>query len=673
MADEIKKILEKELTCPLCMDIFKQPKRLQCDHVYCKVCLEKLAEHSDNVTISCPECRVHTVLPNDVSNFPTDFRLNRFIEAYRNIKSGQKAYSHSGNSGSSHENCHDHPTQPFAIYCKTCKKLLCRDCVLKSKDHESHEYGFFTDVTPAHCEELLTKCLTVANRAGPVLQHALKKVSSTKSNITSHAEKCQRDIDLAFKQLYDVLRDIQEALKVEAATYYKSAFKRFKQQEDCLKEFHMQLNDLTSSVESAVVDSDENFLSNLEVLFKQIESLDKNFPSLPLDVAEPQPLAVQIVSKELLRNCLRSQCFLRKVANPNMCTIEESLLTNKQIGEQIEISVTLADSDGNTCQSGDNFVEVELTDYQGKSVSTKADLKIKSLSPDCSWITFTPNERGEHKLNVKVNGAHIMCSPFSFTVNISPTLYSEPITIIHGLKQPTGLTSMNGIVTATEMGENQIIEIDSKFCVRQLYHLVGVNKLTQDSDLNAYVTTIGDNKLHKICKGRESILTIGKLGNGKAEFNYPNGLRVSTNNELYVCDSNNHRIQVFNLDLEFKRELRNKFDFPSDVDFDESGRVYVVDFRCHCINVFTSDEHHVSTIKNSIFSTFTLHSPINLIVLKGHIYITNYGKHDVLVCNMTGEMVATFGGDHLHHPEGITVDDNGFVYVTSHNSKIFVF
>ena len=39
----------------------------------------------------------------------------------------------------------------------------------------------------------------------------------------------------------------------------------------------------------------------------------------------------------------------------------------------------------------------------------------------------------------------------------------------------------------------------------------------------------------------------------------------------------------------------------------------------------------------------------------------------------TGEAIATFGGGILRNPEGITMDKDGFVYVTSHYSKIFVF
>ena len=56
-AGQVKQVLEKEITCPLCLDIYKEPKKLPCDHIYCKDCLKSLAEVTANATISCPECR----------------------------------------------------------------------------------------------------------------------------------------------------------------------------------------------------------------------------------------------------------------------------------------------------------------------------------------------------------------------------------------------------------------------------------------------------------------------------------------------------------------------------------------------------------------------------------------------------------------------------------------
>ena len=55
-----------------CLDLFKELKKLPCDHVYCKDCIKSLALRSLNATTRTP-----SQLPNNnVNGLSTDFRLN---------------------------------------------------------------------------------------------------------------------------------------------------------------------------------------------------------------------------------------------------------------------------------------------------------------------------------------------------------------------------------------------------------------------------------------------------------------------------------------------------------------------------------------------------------------------------------------------------------------------
>lgn len=66
-------------------------------------------------------------------------------------------------------------------------------------------------------------------------------------------------------------------------------------------------------------------------------------------------------------------------------------------------------------------------------------------------------------------------------------------------------------------------------------------------------------------------------------FFYPNGTQISMKQEIFVCDSNNGCIKVFNEDLELKRIFGSKgsgpgqFGFPSDLEFDSNGNIFVVE------------------------------------------------------------------------------------------------
>ena len=81
---QVKSVLEQEITCALCLDIFKEPKKLPCNHVFCKGCLDMLARRNVTPAISCPECRRLAQLPNGVvKDLPKAFHVNRLIDAFQ--------------------------------------------------------------------------------------------------------------------------------------------------------------------------------------------------------------------------------------------------------------------------------------------------------------------------------------------------------------------------------------------------------------------------------------------------------------------------------------------------------------------------------------------------------------------------------------------------------------
>ncbi|GAA6088963.1 E3 ubiquitin/ISG15 ligase TRIM25-like isoform X1 [Tachysurus ichikawai] len=49
--------LEKELTCPVCLDLYREPHVLRCGHNFCLQCLKRLKSLSEHGHLRCPECR----------------------------------------------------------------------------------------------------------------------------------------------------------------------------------------------------------------------------------------------------------------------------------------------------------------------------------------------------------------------------------------------------------------------------------------------------------------------------------------------------------------------------------------------------------------------------------------------------------------------------------------
>jgi tripartite motif-containing protein 2/3/tripartite motif-containing protein 71 len=542
-----------------------------------------------------------------------------------------------------------------------------------TQEHTSHEYGFFERVAPKNREKVISK-LSQIKAQKPSISIALGEIAAAESSMADSAQKCQDDVEHAFEELMSVLQTYKQAMKDEATSYYSSLTGVFDQQKERLKDIQSKIESVVTSVDTTLQDDDQGFLVRLESTFERISNLQRRIQGTSLAVAKPQLIATQAIGSDALKQFMETKCFFYKKAQAEMCSLDRSFMDVKlYIGKQASFILNLCDSRGNACQ-GEKGVGVDLVNLRVATCTIRGNFEL--LRSGRAKIFFTPEIRGRYQMKVKVNGDHIKNSPFTVTVYVQPSLLSKPVTEIAGLSRPASLRCSRDKVLATEMENCRIIEIDSLLNVKEVKKLPGANELTPDLDRNLYVTDVKYHQLIKMNNAGSVIKVVGQLGKESAEFNRPNGLRVSKNNELYVCDSRNNRVQVFDLDLKFKRSFgkkgtgRGQFNFPADVNFDSAGNIYVTDNSNHRIQVFSSrSECHIHTIQGD-----EAFKPVSLFIHGNHMYVTDEGHHEVRVVDIESKaFISKFGNGYLHRPEGITIDRDGFVYVTSHYSKIVIF
>ena len=314
--------------------------------------------------------------------------------------------------------------------------------------------------------------------------------------------------------------------------------------------------------------------------------------------------------------------------------------------------------------------------------------RIESISLNQIKVTVTPRIRGKHKVIIRVDGAHIMNSPFMIMVTMPPTWLTEPVcTLVSGLEQLTSVIYSKGKVLTTEAMGDKVTKIDVHNLGHRLKNSVplqaadrqillhGLNEasgLACDLEDNLYVSVA--HEVQKFSKDGRHIKTVGCFGTGPAEFMNPSGLGINCEGELYVCDSHNHRLQVFDLELNFKRSFGSQgkaaghFCYPNNIAFNSNGQIHIADSMNNRIECFSPKECYLHTIKHKNLST-----PTGLLIHDDHIYVTDYHNHRVMVMNPAGDFVTTFGSEHVKFPEGIAVDEDGFLYVTTDHSKIVVF
>ena len=125
VAKQALKKLEDQLTCAICLDAFKDPKLLQCFHVYCKDCLQRLVvtDRQGQLSLRCPTCRQSTLLPpaTSVSDLQPAFHIHHLFEiqdALETVKEPQKVMCGKCKKAK----------QVATSYCRDCGEFICAMC-----------------------------------------------------------------------------------------------------------------------------------------------------------------------------------------------------------------------------------------------------------------------------------------------------------------------------------------------------------------------------------------------------------------------------------------------------------------------------------------------------------------------------------------------------------------
>ena len=199
---------------------------------------------------------------------------------------------------------------------------------------------------------------------------------------------------------------------------------------------------------------------------------------------------------------------------------------------------------------------------------------------------------------------------------------------------------------------------------------------TDDAD-HIYVSS--EHKLQRFTGRGELIKCVGQRGSKEGEFIDPCGVTLY-DNQVYVCDRANHRIQVFDLDLNFIRSIgscgkgRGEFDVPDDVKFDTAGNMYVAELWNARVQVIDSSGHFVRFFGQE--GKGKLREPSALHIVDKYVYVSDHNGNCILVYDTSGNFVTSFchKEGELYYPFCITSCADGFIYVCDcWNNRVQIF
>ena len=656
--NKILKTLKEELTCPLCLDIFEDPKRLPCEHVFCRQCLHSLALRSISGSISCPECRRDIPVPNfDVSIFPTPHQINRLKETYeKNLDTDHTAPQPAI--------CKVHKSQTLELYCETCESLVCPRCVISSCTKKNHEYGYIDDMVEKY-QAVLGRELKPIKTLYQQLSSALEVISTAERELKNKRKEKLRRMETTFDALSEILTQERRYCKEVIENSFQEQNRNYSSKKSEIQDEVSKLSSLIQSIEiSSQNDSKEVFLANVtqkKQTIKRAKGVATSLSPHPVKVPE---MEMNLLDPAEFNDLCDMKNFVYQIEDPLKSRCDRSVaLRNKcvPIMDLFEVNILLAPNSGRKYFGRAKKIVSQL-ECSYESYSQKVN--VEQISPEKYSLSVTPQKRGNHKLHIECDGAHICGSPIPIYVTVDPRKIGRP-QLIKSVRNAASIKSHDQKIYVTQSEEALLILENTSLDIMKTLTLPGVGETLIVNEYLFYTDLI-QHRVVKADLNGTTISSIGTLGDQQGQFNFPNGIRLSKDGEIFVCDSRNERIQVFDRDLKLLRVIRANFGFPADLDFDEAGNIYVAEYDNHRVQVLTPQGQHIRNIGRYGSGKGELNNPVSAAIHRNIVYVTDRVNKHISVFTTMGEFITTFGEGILTDPACIVIDDNGHIFVTDY-------
>ena len=729
-AKEVKKATVN-LTCPICYQLFNNPKYLPCHHSYCEQCLEKMQVQNK---IICPECRNETTVPaGGVKDLPNNFFINRMVDELvlkRKVEGEEEvkcdecdedepvvAYCPECNMffcqicNEPHKRskrfhghgivpltelrsnksipleakikiplCKEHDEQ-LKYYCETCEQLICMYCTVK--EHNGHNHDTVKKMATKHRNELKDVTAPVDEMIRD-LSEAHDNIDKMKKKIRRQGDEVDKKIDQHYNELVQKLMKQKEQVKQQAHDAVSQKEKALTVQLEEVEYAQAEVLSMKELKDAIEKSSDQEALSAKKQVIDCMQQITDKFNKLNTDPLQSATMEF-VPSKESFLQF--GQLFTH--IDPGACEVV-NLPNRITVGKELKFSIITKYRNGSQCSIGGSQVSVQLESNTGEVTSAQ----VRDNNDGSYMASLVVQQGGEVKLSAFVNGQQIKESPYSVVVqqSIDYTRVGKPSKIVNNdgnMGNPWGIAfGKNGMWAVADYtkhcvyifdGQDQLIEkIGSHGNGNgQLTNPAGV---TFDSNNHLYVADYSNNRVQVFDVSGKYLHQLGSGGSGNSQLSGPVGI-TTHNNKVFVTENNNQHISVFHTNGQFSHIIgKGQLGEPYDVTVNTNNQLLVADMDHHCIYTFTLDGNYVSKFATRGSDKGRLHEPCGLTTdLYGFILVADTDNHRVSIFNKDGKFIHCFGSrgsddGKFIFPSGIAISPNGNIYVSDNcNNRVQIF
>ncbi|XP_061573414.1 nuclear factor 7, brain-like [Cololabis saira] len=247
-----KTLFKDFLSCHVCLETFKDPVSLSCNHNFCSSCLKKFWEEAKNR--NCPICK-----RKSSKDYVVNFSLKGLADSFAGRQTGGS--SETGKEEKRLEEvCRKHPGIP-PLFCRDEQRAVCPFCEFSL--HQNHKVVPVEEAV-GELKELLKSDLKYLQDK----RNKYKQVEETYKDVVQHSEKqllsTEKQIRAEFNKLQQFLKEEEESRLAALREEEEQKGRRISRERKRIQEQISSLSDSISVVEEELQKDNMTFLSRFK-------------------------------------------------------------------------------------------------------------------------------------------------------------------------------------------------------------------------------------------------------------------------------------------------------------------------------------------------------------------------------------------------------------------------
>ncbi|XP_034046797.1 tripartite motif-containing protein 35 [Thalassophryne amazonica] len=277
-----RSMLEEDLSCPVCCEIFKDPVVLKCSHSFCRTCLQQFW-NKKKARRECPTCRRKCSFTEPTVSLALKNVADTFLRE-------QDQNTFTGGMGAQLQDldvkCSTHG-EVLKLFCLDDSEVLCCVCHT-SKKHLGHRVCPLEEGAQDLKAEL-KKELIPLKKTLRCLYEAKQECDDTTVYMKNQTQATEKQITEEFEQLREFLQKEETARLAALREEEEEKLERVKKKSDSITRDILNFSHAVIAIENEIASSDALFLQNYANTKKRAQITHKepeNLPGVLINIAK---------------------------------------------------------------------------------------------------------------------------------------------------------------------------------------------------------------------------------------------------------------------------------------------------------------------------------------------------------------------------------------------------